>query len=337
MHHAHCTTSDQIHFDTGGQLNLTAGRIAGFRSGGIRTSGYGWFATHHRLDKTYYIKSNIGVSLEKSASTHFIMNDLNISIYSDKQRFIVGRTLNAAGALHHDISDFGAPGGGTDNMPISYFFVGNFTTNVAQKLAQPFANRIAYYVKPYKNYLGLGISYAPNIDPYHPENYQFFANAVVKDEISVAANAETYFNKFFISTSVGYTQAQRQFNRFRPAGKITALQYSVQIKEKQAKPNHYRLYELNSGCLKDAQRQDCRIVVQYSKIKDQYIRNIGTHQRFNNDITNANVYSDYFIGWSWQFKSNFKVGLETILRVKEERDRPNRTDFHWLAGAQYNF
>jgi hypothetical protein len=323
-------------YNFGGQLDFTMGHIAEQKSGDMRSSGYGWFTTFHPLHKTEYLKGTFGTSLEKSASGKFIINDVHFGYYRQKDNFIIGRSVNAAGYLHQDIMDFGAPGGGIDNTPISYFFAGNFTTNVAQKLTQPFAHHIAYYVQPVKKYFNFGFSYAPSINTFHQENYQFFAQAIVKNEISLGAKNNFSWNNLNVQTTFGYTQAERQFNRFKPMGIISAIQYTMQVQQKSNKINYYRLYELNNGCLKDKQTQDCRTAFQYSNIQNNYIRNIGVQYRYNHDIFFPEIYTDYFIGWSWHFKPSVTVGLETILRVKETQKTINN-DFNWLVGLRYIF
>ena len=316
------------------------GRIAGVRSGNERISGYSWVSTHHKINNDYFISSITGVSLEGNSPNTLILNDMSIGFHAPKNQLLLGRTLNAAGKLHHDIIDFGAPGGGSDNNPISYFYNGNYTTNVAQKLALPFTERIAYYVKPYKEYLAFGISYAPQIGTYHAENYHFFAGSPVKDEVSVAINTETQIKNFYIGVTSGYTQAYRPFNRFSSQGLILARQYSIFVKERLSKVNFYNLYEINSGCLKDKNTQDCRIGFQITKIKNRYTRNIGTQYRFDNNSLRPTYNTDYFVGWSWSMTPNVRIGLETILRT-EEANTPEKhdiqSDFHWLAGIQYRF
>ena len=252
----------------------------------------------------------------------------------------MGRTLNAAGKLHHDITNFGAPGGGSDNNPVSYFYNGNYTTNTGQQLTLPFTNRIAYYVKPYKNYLALGVSYAPQIGTYHAENYKFFAHNPVKDEISIAVNSETQIKNLYLGITSGYTQAYRPFNNFYSSGIIKSTQYSLYLKEKLTGHNIYNLYEFNSGCLKDKTIKDCRIAFQISKIKNKYTKNIGVQYRYENASFKSTLNTDYFIGWSWSLNPNTRIGFETILRLEDANNGKKYTiqsDFNWLAGVQYRF
>ena len=242
---------NKVPISYGGELNTTFGRLAGVRAGGGRISGYGWLSSYHKIDEKHYITGNAGISLEGKTSNKLILNDLSIGLHDNKSQFFLGRTLSAAGKLHHDIIDFGAPGGGSDNTPVSYFYNGNYTTNVAQKLTLPFSERIAYYIKPYKDYFAIGISYAPNIGTYHPENYQFFAQTPVKDEISFAINNEIQISNFYIGITGGYTQAYRPFNRLNSQGLIKSTQYSFFVKQALNQRSFYNLYELNHGCLED--------------------------------------------------------------------------------------
>lgn len=329
-------TYDKIHASYGGVTNITFGRIAGPRDGGGRISGYSWLSTYHKLNDKYYFSGNAGISLENSNSTNVIVNDANIGFHTPYSQFFIGRALNAAGRLHHDFSDFGAPGGGSDNNPVSFFFNGNYTTNVAQQLAQPFTNRVALYVKPYKKYFALGASYAPNIKDNHVENYNFFAKFRVRDEFSIAFNSEVQIKQFFLGLTGGYTQAYRPFNRFSSTGLIEARQFSFHATEKLKKENYYNRFEFNSGCLEEPESKDCRIGFQISKIKNQYIRNYGALYRYDKNDYNPSITSDYFSGWSWKLEPNLTVGFETIYRVIEEREQ-KITDFHWLTGVQYQF
>jgi|GEM_PF-7124776 len=324
------------HLDYGGEIALVSGNIAGLRSSSTNTAGYIWASHYYKINSQYAVKGLTGLSLERSELAKFAINDLSIGIHHKNHQFTIGRTQNAAGILYHDISDFGAPSGGSDNNPINFFFTGNFPTNTAQNLTQPFANRLSYYIKPYKDYIGIGFSYAPKIETFHALNYQFFANAPTSQELSAAINTEFAFKQFFVAIAGGYTEANRDFNRLRPMGKIQSTQYSVQIQEKLKKKHYFNLYEFNSGCLKDTIQQDCRVAFQISKIKNNYIRNIGTQWRFDDQQMNAAIYSDHYIGWSWIFKPNMTVGLETILRTKESQNT-KETDFHWLAGIKYVF
>ena len=303
---------------------------------------------NEEINKNYYITGNTGISFEGKSAHNPIINDLNIGIHHDNQQIFLGRTLNAAGKLHHDIIDFGAPGGGSDNTPVSYFANGNYTTNVAQKIALPFTQRIAYYIKPYKDFLALGISYAPRVGIYHPEKYQFFAGTPVKDEISVSANTEIQIKNIYLGITSGYTQAYRPFNLFFPQGIIKANQYSIFIKEKLSRDTLFKLYEFNGGCLDDAQTQDCRVGFQFSKIDNHYTRNIGTHIRYEKNTFNPTINTDYYIGWQWTLEPNLRIGFETILRREESRKKYRHdqagqklsiinTDFNWLAGIQYQF
>lgn len=327
---------EKVFLNYGGQMNVTFGRVAGPRSGGGLISGYSWLSSYHKLDDDYFISGNAGVSLEKSASSNVIINDTNIGFHAPKGQVFIGRSLNAAGRLHHDLSDFGAPGGGADNEPISFFFDGNFTTNVAQQITQPFSNHVALYVKPYKEFMAIGFSYAPSIDNDHPENYQFFAEAPVKDEISFAVNNEIQIKNFFIGATAGYVQAYRPINNFRVNGYIKSRQFSFHVTEKLKKNNYYNIYEFNSGCLEDRIDKDCRTAFQISKVKDNYTSNYGALYRYDKNNTPSSLTSDYFIGWQWQFAPNVKAGFETIYRIQEEQNT-TQTDFHWLTGVQYQF
>jgi hypothetical protein len=321
-------------------MNMTFGRIAGVRDGGGRTSGYGWLSSYHKINQDYYITGNTGLSFEGNSEHNPIVNDLNIGIHSDNQQIFLGRTLSAAGKLHHDMIDFGAPGGGSDNTPVSYFANGNYTTNVAQRITLPFTQRIAYYVKPYKEFLALGISYAPRIGTYHPENYEFFAGTPIKDEISVSANTEIQIKNLYLGITSGYTQAYRPFNLFSPQGIIKANQYSIFVKEKLSQDNMFKLYELNGGCLEDRQTKDCRAGFQFSKINNHYTRSMGTQIRYEKNTFNPTINTDYFTGWSWSFNRSVRIGLETILRLEERKQgekKAIKSDFHWLAGIQYQF
>lgn len=340
FYHTFVYAQNKVPINYGGNINLTLGRLAGVRSGNERISGYGWLSTYHKINDDYFISSTLGISLEGQSANTFILNDMSIGFHSKKNQLLIGRTLNAAGRLHHDIIDFGAPGGGSDNNPISYFYNGNYTTNVAQKLTLPFTKRIAYYAKPYKDYLGVGISYAPYIGTYHAENYQFFAKAPVTDEISVAFNSEAVIKNIYIGISSGYTQAYRPFNRFYTSGIITATQYSIFVKEKLSQEKFYNFYEINRGCLDDAHSKDCRIGFQISKIKNRYTRNIGVQHRLNNNFLQPSHNADYFIGWSWSMHKNVRIGFETILRIEEAKKQETnqiRSDFNWLTGIQYRF
>ena len=334
-------STNHVPFNYGGELNTTFGRLAGVRSGGGRTSGYAWLSTYYKINHDYFITGNAGISFEGQSSYKTIINDASLGFHTPKSQTFVGQTLNASGKLHHDITDFGAPGGGSDNNPVSYFANGTYTTNVAQKLTLPFANRIAYYLKPYKDYLAIGISYAPNIGTYHPENYQFFSQTPINDEISIAGNGETYFRNLYLGFTSGYTQAYRPFNRFYPAGLVKATQYSFYLKEKLNKENFYNLYEINNGCLQDKNTNDCRTAFQFSKIKNRYIRNIGVQYRYNQNSVNPSINTDYFIGWSWAFDANVRIGFETILRQEEVNKNAHKkhiqNDFNWLTGIQYRF
>lgn len=332
---------NKVPISYGGELNTTFGRLAGVRAGGGRISGYGWLSSYHKIDEKHYITGNAGISLEGKTSNKLILNDLSIGLHDNKSQFFLGRTLSAAGKLHHDIIDFGAPGGGSDNTPVSYFYNGNYTTNVAQKLTLPFSERIAYYIKPYKDYFAIGISYAPNIGTYHPENYQFFAQTPVKDEISFAINNEIQISNFYIGITGGYTQAYRPFNRLNSQGLIKSTQYSFFVKQALNQRSFYNLYELNHGCLEDKAVDDCRIGFQISKMKNRYIRNLGIQHRYHTNSLNSNFNTDYFMGWSYSLQDNLKVGFETILRREEKSrnisDKTINTDFNWLAGVQYRF
>ncbi len=348
FYNTHLFAHTTIPITYGGNVNLTLGRLAGVRSGSERISGYGWLSTYHKINDDYFISSTLGISLEGQSANTMILNDMSVGFHSQKNQLLIGRTLNAAGRLHHDIIDFGAPGGGSDNNPISYFYNGNYTTNAAQRLTLPFTKRIAYYAKPYKEYLALGISYAPDIGTYHAENYHFFAEAPVKDEVSVAFNAEAQIKNIYIGVTSGYTQAYRPFNPFYPPTLITATQYSIFVKEKLSQEKFYNFYEINRGCLDDknteakaeAKAKDCRIGFQISKIKNRYTRNIGVQHRLNNNALQPSHNADYFIGWSWSMQPNVRIGFETILRIEEARiNETNQihSDFNWLTGIQYRF
>jgi hypothetical protein len=340
FYNTHLLADNTIPITYGGNINLTLGRLAGVRSGTERISGYGWLSTYHKINDDYFMSSTLGVSLEGQSANTIILNDMSVGLHSQKNQLLIGRTLNASGKLHHDIIDFGAPGGGSDNNPISYFYNGNYTTNVAQRLTLPFTKRIAYYAKPYKEYLALGISYAPQIGTYHAENYQFFAEAPIKDEVSAAFNSEIQINKVYIGITSGYTQAYRTFNQVHSFGLITATQYSIFVKEKLSQEKFYNLYEVNRGCLDDKNTKDCRIGFQISKIKNRYTRNIGVQHRLNNNALNPSHNADYFIGWSWSMQPNVRIGFETILRIEETKKQDTnqiRSDFNWLTGIQYRF
>jgi hypothetical protein len=349
------------HISYGGVVNMTFGRLAGERDGETRPSGYGWVSTYHKLNDTYYVTGVAGLSLEGQSNVNPLLNDLNIGLQSNIEQITLGRTLNAAGKLHHDISDFGAPGGGMDNTPVSSFFNGSYTTNVSQQIANSFARRVSYYLKPFEADYGninIGISYAPKINPHHPENYAFFAGTEepLKDEISFAGSTELDNADFTVGFTAGYTQGERPFNRQLPAGIITANQLSIIFKQKSDYENRYRLYELNNGCLNDKNTNDCRGGVQYSNIQGNFTYNIGTQIRIldNPDIFGVNLSNhdminyDYYMGWQWTFQPNIKIGLETILRREEtkkkyrndqdtEKSHIIKTDFNWLVGIQYRF
>jgi hypothetical protein len=362
------------HISYGGVVNMTFGRLAGENDGQSRPSGYGWWSSYHKLNDTYYVTGNAGISLleRKPIQTTYnrvqsvytpILNDLSIGLQSNIEQFTIGRTLNAAGKLHHDISDFGAPGGGMDNTPVSSFFNGSYTTNVSQQIANSFAKRVSYYIKPFEADYGninFGISYAPKINPYHPENYAFFAGTETpfKNEVSFAGSTEFDVDKFTIGLTAGHTQGERPFNRQLPTGIIIANQFSIVFKQKSDYTNRYRLYEINSGCLKDKNTNDCRGGVQYSNIQGNFTFNTGTqirildkqeipilgldrdiellglkrHEIINFYSNHKPIYNsddminfDFYTGWQWALSPHLRIGFETILR-REETKKKYRQD-----------
>ena len=316
----------------GGQIashfvNRTGGRAScGFMS------GYGWVEAQKDIDNVHAIKLASGWSYEQANKGAILINHTEIEYGQKDYKFVIGRSLSAAGKLHHDLSDFGAPGAGLENNPNSAFFAGSFSSNVAQQIAKPYANRVSFYMLPYKM-MALGISYAPQISKDHPANYQFYTKADHKHEISIATAFETFHNNRFLGITFGATESRYSHDRnFLQYGNAQSRQMSMYYRHDKTK-NKYHLYEAVWGCLRANQLgKDCRAGWQISEVTGRWIKSTAYKKR----VRRLDNYEDYGTGYMYKISNNTNVGLESIFRVKQNQQFRDG-DFHWNFGISHHF
>ena len=240
--------------------------------------------------------------------------------------------MNAAGLLHHDLSDFGAPALGIDNVPVSSLFAGSFTGNTAQQIAQPFAKRLSYYVTPI-SWAALGFSYAPYNSKDHPVDYEYFTKSDHRHETSVAISLEQNYKNRFIGASFGVTHARyaHDVNHYQ-SGNVISRQMSFYLRHYIDK-NRYDLYEMVWGCMDaDALHKDCRAGWQISEINGRWIH----HKAFKKRVHNKSNYNDYSTGYMYRFSEETDIGFESILRIKQNNSLRDGA-FHWNFGISHRF
>lgn len=347
-------------FKIGGQFNnsFALAKADRQRTSGVRMSGYIWGMAEHSLQNGHKVSADFGGALEYlqfEDKNALLINQTSLAYRTDKIEMIMGRTLSAAGRLHHDMGDYGAGGVGIDNNPVSYFLTGNFTGNVAQKIAQPFAPRVALYAKP-MSWMGLGFSYAPYITEKHPANYYFYAGpedknkrtgkvSAVKNELSGAITAETKWRGHFLGATLGGTMANSQVKRFHDpknfndppntGSKIALYAYQTSLYMRDDdKDGDYTLYDFSFGCLaSDYLQKECRAGFQISDVIKNWTYSRGFQIRKKGIGEN---YHDYSLGISYNMGHGLQIGAESITRLKQEKDFSDG-DFYWVFGVSQKF
>ena len=335
-------------FKIGGQFNnsFAFAKADRRRTSGGRMSGYIWGMAEQSLQNGHRIVADFGGALEYlqfQDKNALLINQMSLTYRINKVQAVFGRTLSAAGRLHHDLGDYGAGGVGIDNNPVSYFFAGNFTGNVAQKIAQPFAPRIAIYAKP-TLWAGLGVSYAPYITDKHPANYRFYSEAPVKNELSAAIATETVWKKHFLGATSGITIAESVKQRFhngivgdnrKTGSKIDLYAYQTSLYMRHdSKDGDYRIYDFSFGCLaSDFLEKECRAGFQISDIVKDWTFSKGFQIRKKAIGEN---YNDYSLGVSYNMSHGLHIGAETIARIKQDKNFSDG-DFYWVFGVSQKF
>jgi len=277
------------------------------------------------------LQSHTGISFEKALQSEVHLNQMKLDYKISDYTLSVGRMINAAGQLHHDIYDFGAEGVG-DNTPVSFSFAGNFPINVAQQIASPWENRVQFLWQPTDS-LAIAQSYTPVHSLMNSLNYEYYAKATTYDESSTALVFETYFDDYFVGMTAGYTHESYQDTVDWHSGRLQARQASLYIREEVSGIKH-RFYEMGYGCLEgDFHISECRAGWQISTVTQNLTRSHGYHQR--TDVQNI-TYRDYSTGWQYQLNNQQAVGLENILRVKQH-DSWQQGEFVWAMSVSHKF
>ncbi|MEM6602667.1 MAG: hypothetical protein AAF621_01330 [Pseudomonadota bacterium] len=313
-------------------MNITFVNNTGDRDSGGFVTGYSWLAIGRQIQKDEYIKADMGLSFEQSDHGQILINQSVIHYESKFGIFSMGRKLSASSELFRDLSDFGAPGAGNDNIPRSFFFTGSYPANVAQQVSTPFANRLAYAVS-YHDHFGLKLSYAPHIPADNPANYRYFSDgADVKDEISVATSAEWSWRNYLFGMTTGMTDGTFDDVRQFTNGDIHSHQVSFYTRHDKSSRN-YTLYEAVYGCMDgDFKEKDCRASWQISQVTGRWIKSTSLKRRV---FQNEN-YNDYSTGLMYVLGKGTRIGAEMILRTKRFQDQLNG-DLHWNFGMSQRF
>ena len=316
----------------GGKIVSNFTNRTGARESSALMAGYGWLELNKHLDNNDILTMSSGWSYEQATVGQLLVNHAYLEYKTNKQSFRIGRSLNAAGQLHHDLSDFGAPSLGIDNIPNSSFFAGSFTGNTAQQIAQPFANRLSYYAAPF-SFAALGVSYTPHISKDHPADYEFYTKADHTHEISAALSLEQSYKNRFIGATFGITRSRYASDRnFYQLGDATSRQFSFYLRH-DLNADKYKLYEMVWGCMNaDAISKDCRAGWQISNVYKKWIESIGYKKR----IASGEHYDDYSTGYMYRLGANTDIGLESILRIKQNESFRDG-DFHWNFGISHHF
>lgn len=313
---------------SGGRLNAAWNNNTGQRDSGSFMNGHIWNVAQtdaHIMDADF-TQMHWGFSFEQANQGQLLLNQAYLK-HGDHDSYItIGRSLNASSLLFHDLSDFGAVGVGIDNHPNSFFVGGNFPSNVAQQVAQPFANRLSYFHK-IGNWAGLGLSYTPFIDKDHTAGYTYYTQTNILHETSIAASFQASWRQFFIGFTAGGTHARYKNDINFFGGDVYSEQFSFYVRHDLSNTK-YNLYEMNYGCLSaDHLERDCRMGWQISRFRGDWIHTTAIKKRF--DI--HQIYSDYAKGVAYQFSDSVTIGVESLARILQNQDLTDG-DLHWNFG-----
>ena len=216
----------------------------------LLTGGYIWSQIENP-DAFPDIKLNIGVALEGANENELVLNDASVTYVAPKADIVIGRALSAAGRLHQDLTDAGAPGAGSDNQNFSFWRTGGMSANVAQRVTAPFTARTVIYAKP-ANGFEIGASYTPYISDENPLGYRFFSDSPARDEATFAFLWSRRFGERFVGLSGGGGVA-----RSEEKGRLSFYQGSLHYQRpRSGRLNGYRRYEFVFGLMRAEQRND---------------------------------------------------------------------------------
>lgn len=179
-------------------------------------SGYtGFFGRYPRNNFEFLTDINIGFSNTNNTNHPFFNQArLGIDLYQNTN-FWIGRQLNSAAYLHPSFDSDITDGAGIDNQPFCIFKSGCFTTNLAMKNINPYANRILIEYKPSKDFSS-SISFTPLIER---ENiYQEYSETYLYDQNEISLGFRNNFSLWdenHITFSLGYTYSEIQDSIFQ--------------------------------------------------------------------------------------------------------------------------
>lgn len=327
-------SASEADFLYGGQFNSSFSNIRGDRTSSSMVSGYGWVIVKKPYPNGGSLNWESGISFERSDDGRVLPNQSFLEYdYQGKIKLSLGRMLEAAGRLHHDLIDYGAPAVG-DNVPTRFFSSGSYPINVAEQLSQPFSNRVALYAKPIDN-IALGVSYTPYSPRNNPLGYHYYTDTDVHNSVSLGGVTEFEVDNFFIGTTAGYTLARFDDTHLNISGAVFANQYSLYVREAIGLKN-YDMYEMGYGCLRgDFLEQDCRAGWQRSWIRDDFVYSLGFKRRLFEDKLYA--YDDYSLGYMYYLSPHTRIGFEHILRVKRSYENVLDGEHQWNFGFSQDF
>jgi hypothetical protein len=117
----------------------------------------------------------------------------------------VGRQMNGASALHISAHPDNLDGMGLDNQPFCIFSKGCFTTNLAQKSVNPYANRLLVEYNP-ENLLAISASYTPHT--LRDSIYQESQDTRKRNHHELSLGMQKHWNlssQTAVNGSLGYT------------------------------------------------------------------------------------------------------------------------------------